>query len=577
MKYILVFILCFFQSLAYGQQFLKQELQDLEDEELLDLFASYHNDTIIAAQIARVYLDRAKQEQDTIKMARGFYRLGMTFDWNKNILYADSIIDLTKNIDHVTYPADGYLLKGVYSGLLGNIKEEMNSYLKGYKIAYKNNNQVQQAWVLQRLILNKSTWGNVKDALSLQYQRDSLISTEVFRKNLKRTTRPGAISNIDEYLLQEHIDSYGAFSLIFLKLNEIDSAKIYLEKNRTLQKSYNGIYKGLNSATLLETSANIDYAEKKYESSLDKFNQLENEYKDVLNPEDYYNIYSRKGFCLYQIKKFRESYHYLKKVDSLGKNYKLQFFPEDREVCQKLSEFAKVSGNAKMLIDYLSQLIKMDSIFSQKYKYFDPTLMKKFDIPNLHEEKAGLIAGLQTKNKNKATTLWFTLLLLAVSICGGLYYFNRQKVYRKRYQAMISGKGQGAGIVNLADISRQELSPEVIEEILIGMERFESRRCFLKADTNLKSMSDFCNTNTNYLSRVINLKLEKNFSQYIHDLRIDYAVNELLVKPIYRKYTIKAIANECGYTNAESFSRAFYKKNGIYPSYYIKKLEKEAM
>ena len=41
-----------------------------------------------------------------------------------------------------------------------------------------------------------------------------------------------------------------------------------------------------------------------------------------------------------------------------------------------------------------------------------------------------------------------------------------------------------------------------------------------------------------------------------------------------RKYTIKAIAAECGYKNAESFSKAFYKINGIYPSYYIKKIEK---
>ena len=70
------------------------------------------------------------------------------------------------------------------------------------------------------------------------------------------------------------------------------------------------------------------------------------------------------------------------------------------------------------------------------------------------------------------------------------------------------------------------------------------------------------------------MKMGKNFSQYINDLRIDYAMNHLLQDAKMRKYTIKAIAEECGYRNSESFSKAFFKRNGIYPSYYIKQLEK---
>ena len=41
-----------------------------------------------------------------------------------------------------------------------------------------------------------------------------------------------------------------------------------------------------------------------------------------------------------------------------------------------------------------------------------------------------------------------------------------------------------------------------------------------------------------------------------------------------RKYTIKALSKEFGFSSAESFSRAFYKKFGIYPSYYITELDK---
>jgi AraC-like DNA-binding protein len=53
---------------------------------------------------------------------------------------------------------------------------------------------------------------------------------------------------------------------------------------------------------------------------------------------------------------------------------------------------------------------------------------------------------------------------------------------------------------------------------------------------------------------------------------MDYALKELKNNATFLKYSIKAIAQECGYTNATSFSRVFYRHTGIYPSFYIKQL-----
>ena len=39
---------------------------------------------------------------------------------------------------------------------------------------------------------------------------------------------------------------------------------------------------------------------------------------------------------------------------------------------------------------------------------------------------------------------------------------------------------------------------------------------------------------------------------------------------MFRKFTIVAIANEVGFNNAESFSKSFHTKAGIYPSYFNK-------
>jgi AraC-like DNA-binding protein len=37
---------------------------------------------------------------------------------------------------------------------------------------------------------------------------------------------------------------------------------------------------------------------------------------------------------------------------------------------------------------------------------------------------------------------------------------------------------------------------------------------------------------------------------------------------------MSAIAEEIGFNNAQTFSSAFYKKTGIYPSYFINQLNK---
>ena len=104
------------------------------------------------------------------------------------------------------------------------------------------------------------------------------------------------------------------------------------------------------------------------------------------------------------------------------------------------------------------------------------------------------------------------------------------------------------------------------------MDLFEAENKFLSNEVSLNEMAKNFSTNSTYLSKVINLKKDKNFSQYINDLRIDYSIQLLETNPKFRKYTIKAIASECGFKSAESFSKGFYKKHGIYPSYFLKQL-----
>lgn len=113
---------------------------------------------------------------------------------------------------------------------------------------------------------------------------------------------------------------------------------------------------------------------------------------------------------------------------------------------------------------------------------------------------------------------------------------------------------------------------EVVMDILLQLESFETSNDYLKPDIKLNSLATSFNTNTKYLSKVINTTRKKSFSQYINSLRIAYLIEKLKQDKRYTNYTVKAIATEIGFKTANAFSKAFFKETGLQPSVYIKNL-----
>ena len=119
------------------------------------------------------------------------------------------------------------------------------------------------------------------------------------------------------------------------------------------------------------------------------------------------------------------------------------------------------------------------------------------------------------------------------------------------------------------------IDDEKLTALLEKIDQLEVEHYFLRVDCTLTTMAKKLKTNATYLSKIINTHKEKNFSSYINDLRIDFVVNRLRQDPVFRKYKIKAIAQEVGFKSAESFAKSFYKRTGLYPSYFLKQLERK--
>ncbi len=117
-----------------------------------------------------------------------------------------------------------------------------------------------------------------------------------------------------------------------------------------------------------------------------------------------------------------------------------------------------------------------------------------------------------------------------------------------------------------------EISEEVITGILQKLKKFEENEEYLKHKITTISLAKKFNTNSKYLSKVVNNYKQKSFTEYVNELRINYIINRLQYDKSFRNYKLKAIVNTVGFNSTDAFSKAFYKKEKVKFSEYLRKV-----
>jgi AraC-like DNA-binding protein len=558
-----------------AQDFSSESLIKMEDEELLSLFDEVETDSIKAGIVARVYLNRAKNNKDTIKMARGYDRLARIYHFEKNLQFADSIIYLTKDIDNITYPGLGYILKGYEYYKNKNYNQETKYYLIAYDFAVKNNNISQKLFLSNRLLYHKAIWGNKRDALKLQEERHQILNSEEYFSNIKKATRKELHKEIDMYYVKDRLASLQNFVFCYLNLKVLDTAKIYLKQGLELSiENIDKIGAKFYLEWFQESSIEIDFYNNKYQSAINSCDSLMQKINIKDNYRTLQNIYLFKGLSLMKLNEYEKGIAFLKDSDSIFEANNISITqPYQRILFEKLLEYYELKDNTKQKINYLNKLITTDSIIIKNYKFFEPNLIREFETPELIKEKELLIANLEQNNFKKSIQI--NIVIGSLSLCLFIlgYYVNRQKVYKKRFNSILN-QVETKRNTKIVEQARKEISKEIFNSILEHLDAFELEKKYLSTQISLQGMAKSFGTNYNYLSRVININKGKRFSTYINDLRVEYAFKELKTNSMLRNYTIKAIAKECGFKSAESFSKSFIKKFKFSPSFYLKQLAK---
>ncbi|CAM1357820.1 helix-turn-helix domain-containing protein [Tenacibaculum xiamenense] len=508
---------------------------------------------------ANAYLKKANELKDSLKIVNAYYHLSNISKYDIALQYTDSIINTSKNFkNNKYYPALGYIQKGNLYYQAGKYKKALSYFLEGYNVSIKNNNKIYALAAKQNIGLLKNKIGERKEAL------------EIFRDYIVYLDN-NEIKNKDHYLVR------GLYSLAdsYVYNKKQDSASIIIKRGI---KKAEQLQDSLMFAHYIYLSGINLYFLKKYKPAINSLLESSNFFSEkTLNA--ICNLYLGKSYS--ELNKTDSAYYYFKKVDTfLEKTNNITY--ELIEIYPSLIKYEKKANNLKKQLYYTNRLLKFDSILLENNKYLYKTIIKDYEINDLLSSKNQIILRLEKAEKTSKSYIYllstFTIILLSLVTIYKRKNLSNKRKYKEIILSIKNNENRKQDSDNTENqLAKQsiDISEDLLNQILENLKKFEKSEKFLSKKYTLNSLAKELKTNSSYLSKVINLKKNTNFANYLNNLKIDHSINRLTKDKVFRSYTIKAIAEESGFNNSQSFSNAFNKKTGLYPSYFIKQLKNE--
>ncbi len=277
----------------------------------------------------------------------------------------------------------------------------------------------------------------------------------------------------------------------------------------------------------------------------------------------------------------------------------------------KAGEYLKT---AKRIADNSHFLSLKDEVYNTSEKYYtaEKDLDKYLEVKYKHDTvkttlqnnaRLSVEKSYERVNENINTSKFesylknFIISTILLIMCVGIYFFikyrNRQKKNIERYKLilkyvnqklyfsnseLIKNKSEGEIHEIKKENSDQEplyIPSQTIEKILSKLDDFEQGEMFTDRNISLSYLSNYCETNSKYLSYILKNYKETDFSNYINSLKINFIIRKLRNDPKYRKYKISVLAEEVGFSSPNKFSLIFKKYTELSPSQFINLLNED--
>ncbi len=559
-KYTLVSTVLFFTLLICNGQIEDQPKVYASPEALKKAIVdTRYNNPEKAFTLAEALLDHGIRTKNKKTECEAYHQLGKISGIKGENLEAIDFynegIEIAKEINYTEYLVELLVVKGNSFYEIHKDSEALSNYLDALKIAKQESFNFYKVLISTNIALLKQRAGKLKEAITL-YKQSLDIAKEFPNEN------PTIQSNIITNIMMNIGEAY-------LQKQMIDSA-LYFNKA------------GLKNSLLnndLETSCNFlkligisYYRQKEYDLALEEFQKAELKALELGNHLIQSEIYFYTAKCL-RAKNETDSciQYFLRSIDLMEKQSSTYpvFYAE---ACKNLADIYKDLGNTEMSVTYFEKYISENN---------DNQDQKLKVIEELH---ANDIQGLQLErdyfSKSTSEQRMYTLaslILLGILILTFVFFFYQTKKRRAKNQTLVNNLLiQTENEKKHTETSKTELQikDKKVTEILKKLDVLEANEFYLNKECNSYNVAQQVQTNTTYLSKIVNSYKGKNFNAYINELRINYAIEKIKTNKTFRSYSIKSMATEIGYKSADSFSKYFKARTDLYPSTFIKSFNK---
>ena len=562
------FLLVISISTSFSQS--EEELSRLPFDDIRDTIHKYSNNNLEKANTAaNAYILKSKRDNDLEKEWLGIEAIAITY--YKNRMFTEASTQSEKslrfakehNLPKLEMRSLAFL--GDLQLVVTNVATQLEYYDKLLNLAELHNNDTYTQLALNKIAYVLAISGDMKKAIEIQ--KKSLVFYQ--QKDVDTSfTQKSKNSNI--------VNLYGSLAQSYIKLEKLDSAKLYAAYIRKFSE------KELDSCYFIWsyiTDGEIAYAEKRFKEA----RMLYQKAFDVC-PSDDNRVEVNEAYLLGKTEVGAGNYEKAIKILQKGlDDYKVTSAEEGfmKDYYEKLAEAYKQTGDFEKASYYFEKYLTTQ----EKYSELKDSAKKKF-LENERESFRKEFSTLKNEKEENQTYLNYLFLGASLLILGLLFislrFYKTKKKNEAKFEALLKkmkiSSEERSNIIDTKDEvlegkNSADIPEEIKQQILEGLKKLEEKEYFLKQDCNSHNVAKKINTNTTYLSKVINSHYGKNFNTYINDLRMNYTIVRLKNDVIFRSYSIQSIAEEVGYKSADSFTKYFKRDTGMNPSFYIKEIK----
>ncbi|MFQ3181962.1 MAG: AraC-like DNA-binding protein [Polaribacter sp.] len=345
-------------------------------------------------------------------------------------------------------------------------------------------------------------------------------------------------------------------------LRELDSASMYFKKAFEVAKTFYPAHKDSEAAYQIR-EVGVLIAKENFKEALNLIQKFHTNSKSLHIEQ---NVNSLKAICFYELKNSDSAIYYSKKY--------LAYQKRNKTDKQKSAVIYDLLANQYHKNKQIDSAFKYSELTVLAIKTLNKSKSKVNKSYYLHDFKnvEALNKILISKNKStKNSFIIYAAILLIMAFFITLFFYRKNKKITIEFDK-INDQVQNTQVL---EKTTYKLNVALENKILRGINELEKSKDYLDSSFNINVLAKKINTNTTYLSYTINKIKNKSFKQYVTELKIEYLIKKLKIDKNYRKYTIKYLADEIGYTSASAFTRAFKKHKGITPSEFIKSLSEK--